>query len=146
MPRDANTLEVAYRESFVNPIIPKAFEDVNDKIRDSTTYDVMQQNNNLNAFKVLVYLCTRETIIYTMHRCKGGLHIVDILTNFTIPDNKDQSRVIDYYLKLQEISRKAQKYAPSNENPLEASPSNKKQQNTLLQKESKIEEIIPKKR
>ncbi|CAG8669455.1 2132_t:CDS:2, partial [Acaulospora colombiana] len=32
MLRDANTLEVAYRESFVNPKIPKAFEDVNDKI------------------------------------------------------------------------------------------------------------------
>ncbi|CAG8462980.1 6397_t:CDS:2 [Paraglomus occultum] len=32
MLRDANTLEIAYRESFVNPIIPKAFEDVNDKI------------------------------------------------------------------------------------------------------------------
>ncbi|CAG8559664.1 4412_t:CDS:2, partial [Paraglomus brasilianum] len=72
----------------------------------------------------------REATIYTMHRSKGGLHIVDILTNFTVPDNKDQayvldeivekvyffkSRVMDYYLKLQEISRKAQKYTSSNE-------------------------------
>ena len=30
-----------------------------------------------------------------MHRAKGGLHIVDIVTNFTIPDNKDQAYVID---------------------------------------------------
>ncbi|CAG8669906.1 16219_t:CDS:2 [Acaulospora morrowiae] len=36
MLRDANTLEIAYRKSFVNPIIPKAFEDVNDKIRFQT--------------------------------------------------------------------------------------------------------------
>ncbi|CAG8748910.1 1489_t:CDS:2, partial [Ambispora leptoticha] len=36
MLRDANTLEIAYRESFVNPIIPKAFEDMNDKIRFQT--------------------------------------------------------------------------------------------------------------
>ena len=31
--RDANTLEIAYRDSFVNPIIPKAFDDMNDRIR-----------------------------------------------------------------------------------------------------------------
>ena len=31
--RDANTQEMAYRESFVNPLIPKAFDDLNDKIR-----------------------------------------------------------------------------------------------------------------
>jgi len=80
----------------------------------------MRQKNNLNAFKVLVYLCTvrnvcvvlitdsiihhilpyliileREATIYTMHRSKGGLHIVDILTNFTVPDNKDQAYVLD---------------------------------------------------
>ena len=49
----------------------------------------------------------RETTIYTMHRYKGGLHIVDILTNFTIPDNKDQAYVLDeiiekvYFFKVQ---------------------------------------------
>ncbi|CAG8451506.1 4780_t:CDS:2 [Acaulospora colombiana] len=75
MLRDANTLEIAYRESFVNPIIPKAFEDVNDKIRFQT-----------------------------------------------------YSRVMDYYINLQEISRKAQEYNPSNENLLEASPPKKHQQ------------------
>ncbi|CAG8511652.1 7348_t:CDS:2, partial [Paraglomus occultum] len=88
----------------------------------------------------------RKTTIYTMHRYKGGLHIVDILTNFTIPDNKDQtcvldeivekvysfkSRVMDYYLKLQEISWKAQKYTPSNENPLEVSPAKKNNCKTI---------------
>jgi hypothetical protein len=31
--RDANTLEIAYRDAFVNPLIPKAFDDLNDKIR-----------------------------------------------------------------------------------------------------------------
>jgi len=213
-------LEIAYRDSFVNPIIPKAFEDLNDKIRfqigeiesklrkkqrnetkgqnprvnfgtkhdgilkiymnasdmeigflevvgnamaeDITGYHgdmeklfkVMQisifyqrqhhlisgasedQLLCLQSFGVLVY--QRETTIYTMHRVKGGLHIVDILTNFTIPDNKDQvyvideiiqkvylfkSRIMDYYIILQKISQKVQKYSPSNENPLEASPS-----------------------
>jgi len=43
----------------------------------------------LQSFGVLVY--QRETTIYTMHRAKGGLHIVDIVTNFTIPDNKEQA-------------------------------------------------------
>ncbi|CAG8763278.1 15040_t:CDS:2, partial [Acaulospora morrowiae] len=33
MLRDANTLEIAYREAFVNPLIPKAFDDLSDKIR-----------------------------------------------------------------------------------------------------------------
>lgn len=242
MLRDANTLEIAYRESFVNPIIPKIFEDMKDKIRfqtgeiesmlrkqhrnqtksqkprvmlgsnhdgilkiymnaseieigflevvgnatvvDLTKYredmeklfKVMQlsifyqrkhhlrrgatekQLECLQSFGVLVYQC--ETIIYTMHRVKGGLHIVDILTNFMIPDNDDQSyvlgeiiekayffksRVMDYYLKIQKISRNAQRYTPSKENPLKASPSKKEQQDTSLQKESRIEEIIPKK-
>ncbi|CAG8579514.1 1120_t:CDS:10 [Ambispora gerdemannii] len=217
MLRDANTLEIAYRESFVNPIIPKAFEDVNDKIRFQTESALRKQHRNqtrgqkprvmlgsnhdgilkiymnasqieigflevvgnamvvdlkkyredteklfkvmqlsifyqrqhhlrrnatekqlecLQSFGVLVY--QRETTIYIMHRSKGGLYIVDILTNFTIPENKDQayvldeivekSRVMDYYLKLQEISRKAQEYTPSNENLLEASPPKKRQQ------------------
>ncbi|UZO03048.1 uncharacterized protein OCT59_023461 [Rhizophagus irregularis] len=76
-----------------------------------------------------------------MHHIKEGLHIVGTVTNFTIPDNKDQlyvideviekvyfskSRVMDYYLKLQDISRKVQKYSPTNEKPLEASPSKRK--------------------
>ncbi|CAG8665870.1 2569_t:CDS:2, partial [Ambispora leptoticha] len=102
-----------------------------------------EQLDCLQSFGVFVY--QRETTIYTMHRYKGGLHIVDILTNFTIPDNKDQayvldeivekvyffkSRVMDYYVKLQEISRKAQKYTPSNENPLEASPAKKNNRKT----------------
>ncbi|PKB96670.1 hypothetical protein RhiirA5_404405 [Rhizophagus irregularis] len=88
---------------------------------------------------VLVY--QHETTIYSMHHIKEGLHIVDTITNFTIPDNKDQlyvideviekvyfskSRVMDYYLKLQDISRKVQKYSPTNEKPLEASPSKRK--------------------
>ncbi|CAB4473954.1 unnamed protein product [Rhizophagus irregularis] len=245
--RDANTLELAYRESFVNPIIPKAFEDMSDKIRFQIgeiesnlrkkhrnqtkaqesrvslgskhdgilklyvnaceieigflevvgnamnvdlagccgdmeklfkglqllnilalknlcskahslfTFIVMQisifyqrqhhlernateeQLLNIQSFGVLVYQL--ETTIYSMHRIKGGLHIVDIVTNFTIPDNKDQvyvideviekvyffkSRVMDYYLKLQDISRKVQKYSPTNEKLLEASPSKRK--------------------
>ncbi|CAG8535130.1 16099_t:CDS:2, partial [Funneliformis mosseae] len=87
------------------------------------------------SFGVLVY--QRETTIYTMHRAKGGLHIVDIVTNFTIPDSKDQayvisekcifsSRVMDYYSKLQDISPKVQEYSHINENLLEASPSKRK--------------------
>ncbi|CAB5298422.1 unnamed protein product [Rhizophagus irregularis] len=32
--QDANTLELAYQESFVNPIILKAFEDMSDNIME----------------------------------------------------------------------------------------------------------------
>ncbi|CAI2190949.1 2581_t:CDS:10, partial [Funneliformis geosporum] len=221
--RDANTQEIAYRDSFVNPLIPKVFDDILDKIRfqvgeiesslrkkhrnetngrkprvnlgskhdgilkiymnatemeigflevvgnavnvDVTGYygdmerlfKAMQisiyyqrqhhlkrnatenQLSCLQSFGVLVY--QRETTIYTMHRAKGGLHIVDIITNFTIPDSKDQayviseiiekvyffkSRVMDYYSKLQDISPKVQEYSHINENLLEASPSKRK--------------------
>ncbi|CAB4404444.1 unnamed protein product [Rhizophagus irregularis] len=89
-----------------------------------------------------VCLCTSVKQQYIpMHHIKEGLHIVGTVTNFTIPDNKDQlyvideviekvyfskSRVMDYYLKLQDISRKVQKYSPTNEKPLEASPSKRK--------------------
>ncbi|CAG8651992.1 16766_t:CDS:2, partial [Dentiscutata heterogama] len=34
--RDVTMSEIAYRESFVNPIIPKAFDDIKDKIRFQT--------------------------------------------------------------------------------------------------------------
>ncbi|CAG8678895.1 6909_t:CDS:10, partial [Cetraspora pellucida] len=228
--RDVTMSEIAYRESFVNPIIPKAFDDIKDKIRFQTcirynfglsniiftsgeiestlrkehrnqtngqkprillgsNYDGILRiyvNANeieigflevvgnasvvdlkkyredreklLKAMRLSIFYqrqhhlrrnapeeqlgCLqsfgRETTIYTMHRVKGGLHITDILSNFTIPDSKSQlyvldeivrkayffkSRVMDYYLKIQEISKKAQQYTPSNENPLEASPS-----------------------
>ncbi|CAB4379965.1 unnamed protein product [Rhizophagus irregularis] len=61
---------------------------------------------------VLVY--QRETTIYSMH------HIKEVYFS--------KSRVMDYYLKLQDISRKVQKYSPTNEKPLEASPSKGNQQ------------------
>jgi len=65
-----------------------------------------------------------------MHRLKGGLHLVDVLTEFTIPESMDQayvleeiikkvyffkSRIMDYYVKLQNISRKVDAYDSSDE-------------------------------
>ncbi|CAG8496574.1 2731_t:CDS:10 [Cetraspora pellucida] len=206
--RDATMSEIAYRESFVNPIIPKAFDDMKDKIGfqtgeiestlrkehrnqtndqkprillgsnydgilkfyvnaneieigflevvgNATIVDLKKYREDkeklLKAMQLSIFYqrqhhlrrnapeeqlkCLqsfeRETTIYTMHRVKGGLHVVDILSNFTIPDSKSQLYVLDeivrkaYFFKvgIQEISKKAQQYTPSNENPLEASPS-----------------------
>ncbi|RIA85557.1 hypothetical protein C1645_830595 [Glomus cerebriforme] len=165
--RDANTQEMAYRDAFVNPLIPKVFDDLNDKIRfqvgeiESTLrkqhknqtkgrkswvnlgskHDgILKIYMNATEMEIGISRSERETTIYTMHRVK------DILANFTIPDNQAQayvieeilekayffkSRVMDYYVKLQEISRKAQKYSPTNENPIEASPSKKHQTSFL---------------
>uniref|UniRef100_U9U5A9 Uncharacterized protein n=1 Tax=Rhizophagus irregularis (strain DAOM 181602 / DAOM 197198 / MUCL 43194) TaxID=747089 RepID=U9U5A9_RHIID len=92
------------------------------------------------AHSLFIFISVKQQYIL-MHHIKEGLHIVGTVTNFTIPDNKDQlyvideviekvyfskSRVMDYYLKLQDISRKVQKYSPTNEKPLEASPSKRK--------------------
>ncbi|CAG8527048.1 6170_t:CDS:10 [Paraglomus brasilianum] len=172
---DPDATEFAYRESFVNPIIPKAFDDVSATIRFKTgevestlrkqhrdetkgqkprvnvgtnhdgilkicmnakeievgflevvgnavLVDVTKHHNVMDkllkamqisifyqrryhlqrnateeqleciqSYGVLVY--QRETTIYTMH-FKGGLHIVDILTSFIIPDNADQAYVL----------------------------------------------------
>ncbi|CAG8583690.1 13209_t:CDS:2, partial [Funneliformis caledonium] len=161
--RDANAHEMAYRDSFVNPLIPKVFDDMikldskleRSKVLYVSNKGIRQMVENLGyqsfihlkrnatksqllflqSFGVLVY--QRETTIYAMHRAKGGLHIVDIITNFTIPDNKDQVYVIDeiiekvYFFKpsnglLLKVARniaKVQEYSPTNENSLEASPS-----------------------
>ncbi|CAG8692699.1 16288_t:CDS:2 [Funneliformis mosseae] len=146
---------MAYRDSFVNPLIPKVFDDMikldsNGEIESTLRKQQRNQTNGrkprvglgyqsfihlkrnatksqllcLQSFGVLVY--QRETTIYAMHRAKGGLHIVDIITNFTIPDNKDQVYVIDEIIEKVYFSRniaKVQEYSPTNENPLEASPS-----------------------
>ncbi|CAB4446467.1 unnamed protein product [Rhizophagus irregularis] len=185
---DPDETEFAYRESLVNPIIPKAFDDVSANIRFKTgeicmnakeievgflevvgnavLVDEKKRHDDLDkllkamvisifyqrqyhlqrnateeqleciqSYGVLVY--QRETTIYVMH-FKEGLHIVDTLTNFIIPDSVDQayvlaeiiektyffkSRVMDYYLKLQKISRNVQNYTPSKEIPVQASPS-----------------------
>ncbi len=49
--------------------------------------------------RILLINLERETTIYAMHCVKGGLYVVDIITNFTIPDNKDQVYVIDEILE-----------------------------------------------
>ncbi|KAF0520353.1 hypothetical protein F8M41_016357 [Gigaspora margarita] len=210
--RDSNTSEMAYRDSFVNPIIPKVFDDISDKIRfqvgeiesslckehrnqmreikprvclgskhdgilkvhvNACEFEIgflevvgspsktdvkgyyedlekllkvmqisiyYQRHHHLNrntpeenlsciqSFGILVY--KRRTAIYVMHRLKGGLHLVDVLTEFTIPESMDQayvleeiikkvyffkSRIMDYYVKLQNISRKVDAYDSSDE-------------------------------
>ncbi|RIA89552.1 hypothetical protein C1645_824665 [Glomus cerebriforme] len=145
--RDANTQEIVYKDSFVNPLIPKPHVNLGSKhdgilkiymnsiemeigflevVGNAVNVDVTGYYEDMEKlFK------EHETTIYTMHRAKGGLHIVDIVTNFTIPDSKDQayviseiiekvyffkSRVMDYYSKLQGISPKVQEYSHINEN------------------------------
>ncbi|CAG8487330.1 581_t:CDS:10 [Funneliformis mosseae] len=164
--RDANTLEIAYRDSFVNPIILKIYMNASEieigffgssgKCNASGSYWILyrygktvQSDANFNFLSTSALLktqcnrrttsmslklwCTRisyrKTIIYAIHCVKGGLYVVDIITNFTILDNKDQVYVIDkilekiYFFKLQEISRKVQKHSSSDKNLLKASSS-----------------------
>ncbi|CAG8792919.1 31415_t:CDS:2, partial [Gigaspora margarita] len=186
---DMTMSEIAYRESFVNPIIPMIFDDIKDKIGfqteeiesalrkehqnqtndqkprillgskylkiyvkgvlevvgNATVVDLKKYREDkeklFKAIQLSIFYqrqhhlrhnapeeqlkCLqsfeRKTTIYTMHRVKGGLYVVDILSNFTIPQKL--SRAMDCYLKIQEISKKAQQYTPSNENLFEASPS-----------------------
>ncbi|CAG8587431.1 3442_t:CDS:10 [Funneliformis caledonium] len=84
----------------------------------------------------------RAATIYTMH-CASGLYIVDKMTEFFIPNSKDQlhvlkeeviekvymfkSRVIDYYLKLSKLTPNfTHTYVKVDELPTTASPSRKK--------------------
>ncbi|CAG8688728.1 14642_t:CDS:10, partial [Racocetra persica] len=150
--RDSDTSEIAYRDSFVNPIIPKVFEDVNDKIRfqvgEIESNLRKQHRNQTRGIKPRVYLGSkhdgilkmyvnaceleigflevvgsptkvdvkgyyedlekllkeRKTTIYVMHRSRGGLNLVDVLTTFTIPVCADQAYVLEEIIKKVDTS------------------------------------------
>ncbi|CAG8796216.1 28742_t:CDS:2, partial [Gigaspora margarita] len=169
--RDSNTSEMAYRDSFVNPIIPKVFDDISDKIRfqvgEIESSLCKEHRNQMREIKPRVCLGSKHDGILKVHvnACefeigflevvgspsktdvkgyyedlekllKGGLHLVDVLTEFTIPESMDQayvleeiikkvyffkSRIMDYYVKLQNISRKVDAYDSSDEELLLAS-------------------------
>ncbi|CAG8676842.1 3726_t:CDS:2 [Cetraspora pellucida] len=167
MLRDANTSEIAYREAFVNPIIPKAFEDMNDKISGEIESALRKQHRNqTKGQKPRVMLGSNHDGILKIYMNASEIEIgfLEVVENAMVVDltkyhedleklfkvmqlsifyqrqhhlrrnaTEEQldclqsfgSRVMDYYLKLQDISWKAQKYTPSNENPLEASPAKK---------------------
>ncbi|CAG8819426.1 3479_t:CDS:2, partial [Dentiscutata erythropus] len=80
----------------------------------------------------------RTFTIYVMHRTSEGLYVVDTLTEFNIPNTKDQlyilkevienvylfkSRIMDYYLMVQKIVPYTKVHVGINESPVEASPS-----------------------
>ncbi|CAH1761852.1 13162_t:CDS:10 [Entrophospora sp. SA101] len=91
----------------------------------------------LESYGIIVY--QRTFTIYVMHNTRGGLYIVDKLTEFSIPNSKDQlyvleeviekiymlkSRIMDYYLKIQKITPNCVKtHVNTTESPVEASPS-----------------------
>ncbi|RIA84572.1 hypothetical protein C1645_858971 [Glomus cerebriforme] len=94
-----------------------------------------QQLNSLESYGIIVY--QRTFTIYIMHRTNGGIYVVDKLTEFSIPNSKDQlyvlkeviekvymfkSRVMDYYLAVQ-ITPTTKTYICTKEFPVEASPS-----------------------
>ncbi|GBB93701.1 hypothetical protein RclHR1_22180003 [Rhizophagus clarus] len=75
-----------------------------------------QEVSSIESYGVVVY--QRRFTFYVMHRTNGGLHVVDVLTEFSIPSTKDQlyvlkevienvylfkSRIMDYYLAVQKI-------------------------------------------
>ncbi|CAG8681914.1 5110_t:CDS:2, partial [Dentiscutata heterogama] len=92
----------------------------------------------LEFYGIVVY--KRTATIYTMH-CASGLYIVDKITEFSIPNSKDQlhvlkeviekvymfkSRVMDYYLKLSRLTPNfTHTYVKVDELPTIASPSKK---------------------
>jgi len=93
-----------------------------------------QQLTFLESYGIIVY--QRTFTIYVMHRTNGGIHVVDKLTEFSIPNSKDQlyvlkeviekvymfkSRVMDYYLAVQKITPTTKIYTSIKESPTEAS-------------------------
>ncbi|CAG8615431.1 8372_t:CDS:10 [Diversispora eburnea] len=95
-----------------------------------------QQVSLVESYGIVVY--HRTFTIYVMHRTNEGLYVVDTLTEFSIPNTKDQlyilkevienvyffkSRVMDYYLTVQKIVPYTKIHVGINESPVEASPS-----------------------
>ncbi|CAG8601202.1 5637_t:CDS:10 [Diversispora eburnea] len=91
----------------------------------------------LESYGIIVY--QRIFTIYIMHITSGGLYIVDKLTEFCIPNSKDQlytmeeiiekvymfkSRIMDYCLKIRKITPNyVQPHINTTESPVKASPS-----------------------
>ncbi|CAG8659544.1 23937_t:CDS:10 [Cetraspora pellucida] len=95
-----------------------------------------QKVSSIESYGIVVY--QRKFTFYVMHRANGGLHIVDVLTEFSIPSTKDQlyvlkevienvylfkSRIMDYYLSVQKIIPLTKTHVGVSESPVDASPS-----------------------
>ncbi|CAB4433561.1 unnamed protein product [Rhizophagus irregularis] len=51
-----------------------------------------QEVSSIESYGIVVY--QRKFTFYVMHRTNGGLHVVDVLTEFSIPSTKDQLYVL----------------------------------------------------
>lgn len=95
-----------------------------------------QEVSSIESYGIVVY--QRKFTFYVMHRTNGGLHVVDVLTEFSIPSTKDQlyvlkevienvylfkSRIMDYYLAVQKIVPLIKTHVGVSESPVDASPS-----------------------
>ncbi|CAI2192534.1 18232_t:CDS:10, partial [Funneliformis geosporum] len=135
---NATALEIGFLEVVGSAI----YIDVT-KLKEDTEKTTEQQLTSLESYGIIVY--QRTFTIYTMHRTKGGIYVVDKLTEFSIPNSKDQlyvlkeviekvymfkSRVMDYYLAVQKITPTTQTYSSIKESPTEASPSKTSKTNT----------------
>ncbi|CAJ0877934.1 22159_t:CDS:10 [Entrophospora sp. SA101] len=95
-----------------------------------------QQVSSIESYGIIVY--QRMFTFYVMHQTNGGLHVVDIIKEFSIPSTKDQlyilrevienvylfkSRIMDYYLVMQKIIPFTKTHVCINESPVDASPS-----------------------
>ncbi|CAG8788328.1 23699_t:CDS:2 [Gigaspora margarita] len=95
-----------------------------------------QKVSSIESYGIVVY--QRKFTFYVMHRTNGGLHVVDVLTEFSIPSTKDQlyvlkeiienvylfkSRIMDYYLSVQKIIPLTKTHVGVSESPVDASPS-----------------------
>ncbi|CAG8680869.1 9543_t:CDS:10, partial [Funneliformis caledonium] len=95
-----------------------------------------QEVSSIESYGIVVY--QRKFTFYVMHQINGGLHVVDVLTEFSIPSTKDQlyvlkevienvylfkSRIMDYYLAVQKIIPLTKTHVGVSESPVDASPS-----------------------
>ncbi|CAG8488977.1 19201_t:CDS:2 [Rhizophagus irregularis] len=62
-----------------------------------------------------LYQRKRKFAFYVMHRTNGGLHVVDVLTEFSIPSTKDQ-----LFKKIVPFTKT---HVGVSESPVDASPS-----------------------
>ncbi|CAG8638023.1 10985_t:CDS:2, partial [Paraglomus occultum] len=145
---NAKSMEVGFMEVVGNAIIVDLKKQAEDKeklfkVMQVSIFYQCQHHQERGATEDQILNIQLWHFSISMHRTNGGLHITNVMENFTIPDNVDQayvleeivnkvyffkSRLMDYYIALQEVSRKTQSYKVSSEHPLNASPSKRRSQ------------------
>ncbi|PKY51209.1 hypothetical protein RhiirA4_546430 [Rhizophagus irregularis] len=97
--------------------------------RDILYQSTEQEVSSIESYGIVVY--QRKFTFYVMHRTNGGLHVVDVLTEFSIPSTKDQLYVLkevieSVYLFKSQIIEDCSLYKTHvgvSESPVDASPS-----------------------